>query len=572
MIDVVMYGFARPAGGRRRIAGPLCIALGALALASPPAAAQLPDLGDAVKLPVQDGAVRDLVPGDVVEDTVAGVVDEPLPEPVEQVVRESPVAPVREEVRRVVKETTETGGGGGGSGATGNGSSTGGTGSGTGTPGGDSEGSTPRRAPGDGGGRRVNRRERARRARRAGDGADRAAAATPAAGRTRDASRAGARPDAERGARDDGRSAAVRTIETIVKAVPTPIWIALGVLALLALALGARTFVERRRARALARDREQLMHDVEVLERALLPAVPERLGALATSVAYRPSEGPAAGGDFYDAFELSDGRVAVLVGDVSGHGPDALEGTNSVRSQLHALLEAGLSPRAAIATVGERVPAQLAGRFTTVVVALHDPAEGTLTYATAGHPPPIIVGPGSEELLSAGASPPIGVDLRTGLRETTVGLPAGSLVCLYTDGLVEARAGDAMLGRGRLTAMVESLDPDELAGALIERVVAAADEASDDMAVCLLRPVSGADAPSPRVEILEVDPDDLASGFAERFLEACGVPAAELAGTIEQARAGVESRGRALVEVTVNGQAGQARVSAADLAAPPTPV
>jgi chemotaxis family two-component system sensor kinase Cph1 len=151
--------------------------------------------------------------------------------------------------------------------------------------------------------------------------------------------------------------------------------------------------------------------------------VPERVGALATSVAYRPCDGPAAGGDFYDAFELPDGRAAILVGDISGHRPDALEATNSVRSQLHAFLEAGMSPRAAIAMVGERAPVQLAGRFTTVVVGLHDPAAGTLTYATAGHPPPIIVGPGTEEPLSAGASPPIGVGLRTGVRETTLSLP-----------------------------------------------------------------------------------------------------------------------------------------------------
>jgi hypothetical protein len=357
-----------------------------------------------------------------------------------------------------------------------------------------------------------------------------------------------------------------------VHAVPTPIWIALGVLFGLALGLGARTFVERRRARALARDREQLLHDVEALERALLPAVPEQVGALATSVAYRSCDGPAAGGDFYDAFELTGGRAAVLVGDVSGHGPEALESTNSVRSQLHGLLEAGVSPRAAIAMVGEHVPVQLAGRFTTVVVALHDPDTGTLTYATAGHPPPIIVGPAAEELLSAGASPPIGVGLRTGVRETTVALPPGSVACLYTDGLVEARAGDGMLGRARLAAMVDELAPDESALALLERVVAEADEALDDMAVCLLRPVPGAELLSPRLEVLEIDPDELDSGFAERFLDACEVPAGEVAATIEQARAAVKSQGRALLEVTVADRRGSARVTAADTAAPPAPV
>jgi chemotaxis family two-component system sensor kinase Cph1 len=334
------------------------------------------------------------------------------------------------------------------------------------------------------------------------------------------------------------------------------------VLSLLALVLGARTFAEQRRARLLARERERLVEEVAVLERALLPAVPERVGALSTSVAFRSADGPAAGGDFYDAFELDDGRAAVLVGDVSGHGADALEATNSVRSQLHALLDAGLGPREAIAMVGERTPVQLAGRFTTVVIAVHDPATGMLTYATAGHAPPIIVGPAAEELLSAGGSPPIGVGLRTGLRETTVALPRGSVACLHTDGLVEARAGDGMLGRARLEAMVESLEPDDDALALLQRVVAEADEAPDDMTACLLRPVSGPDAPSPRIELLDVDADDLESGFARRFLDTCGVPAAELGLAVDDARAAVDAEGRALVEVTVSEGVGHVQLRA----------
>jgi stage II sporulation SpoE-like protein len=262
----------------------------------------------------------------------------------------------------------------------------------------------------------------------------------------------------------------------------------------------------------------------------------------------------------------------VIVGDISGHGPDALEGTNSVRAQLHALLETGMTPRAAIAMVGERSPVQLAGRFSTVVVAVHDPADGTLTYATAGHAPPIIVGPGAEELLSVGASPPIAVGLRTGVRETTVALLPGTTCCFYTDGLVEAKNGDGMIGRERFAEMVLALGPDEQADALLERVIAEAGDVSDDMTVCVLRPVSGAQARSPRVEILELDPDDVESGFATRFLEACGVPAGELAVTVEQARATVSSQGLALLEVTIAGGLGRARVSGADATAPPAPV
>jgi hypothetical protein len=198
---------------------------------------------------------------------------------------------------------------------------------------------------------------------------------------------------------------------------------------------------------------------------------------------------------------------------------------------------------------------------------VHDPASGTLTYATAGHPPPIIVGPAAEELLSAGASPPIGVGLRTGVRETTVALPSGSLACFYTDGLVEAKVAGARLGRERLQAIVESLDADAQALALLELVFVEADETPDDMAVCLVRPVAGAELLSPRVEVLELDADDVESGFLERFLDACGVPTGERAVAVQQARALVEARGRAVLEVSVAHGAGPARISA-DAAAP----
>jgi serine phosphatase RsbU (regulator of sigma subunit) len=315
------------------------------------------------------------------------------------------------------------------------------------------------------------------------------------------------------------------------------------------------------------------MGDVAALERALLPTIPERLGGVCVSVAYRSSEGPAAGGDFYDAFELPGSRAAVIVGDISGHGPDALEGTNSVRAQLHALLETGMTPRAAIALVGERSPIQLAGRFSTVVVAIHDPVDGTLTIATAGHAPPVVAGDGVDELLSAGASPPIGVGLRTGLRQTTVSLPPGSTCCFYTDGIVEAKNREGMIGRGRLKELVAALEPGEQADVLLERVLAEAHDASDDMTICLLRPVAGPAERSPRVEVLEFDADEVKSGFVARFLDACGVPPIEGEPAVERARELVRSAGFGLLEVTMSGGACQARVlPATEQAAPPAAV
>jgi hypothetical protein len=231
-----------------------------------------------------------------------------------------------------------------------------------------------------------------------------------------------------------------------------------------------------------------------------------------------------------------------------------------------------MTPRAAIATVGERAPVQLAGRFSTVVVAVHDPANSTLTFATAGHAPPVVAGPGAEELLSAGASPPIGVELRTGLRETTVALPPGTTCCFYTDGIVEAKNSEGMIGRGRLEELVAELDPDEPADVLLERVLAETSDASDDMTLCLLRPLHGSPRRSPRLEVLELDQDDLDSDFAARFLDACGVPADELPAAVELAREIVSAEGLALLRVGIgDGGAHAAVVPVRRAAAPPTP-
>ena len=104
------YAFARSAGDWLRFAGPSLFAAAALAALAPGASAGLPGVTDPVKLPAQlplkDGAVGDLLPGDAVEGVVDDVVNEPLPAPVEDVVQNSPVAPVRDEVRRVVNEAT----------------------------------------------------------------------------------------------------------------------------------------------------------------------------------------------------------------------------------------------------------------------------------------------------------------------------------------------------------------------------------------------------------------------------------------------------------------------------------
>ena len=518
-------------------------------------------------------------------EPVQQIVNEPLPSPLEEVVQESPLEPVRAEVRRIVGNP---GGGVPGEDPTGllprGDSSADGNPSASDAVAGSPASPVSQASPGGEGGAGPDRTFRG-----GGDGGDGSSSARAGGGgradrtsgagdRDSDADSAGSgsgdAPDSaaatERTAgrgeasstREDSDGPIARTVERIVEVVPSFVWVALGVLALLALALFARSHVDRRRARALRRERERLLRDMGLLERVLLPRVPERMGDLAVSVAYRPAAGPAAGGDFYDVFELSGGRVGLFVGDVSGHGREALESTSSLRPALRGHLEAGLSPRAALASAGRAAGIDPSGRFTTALVAVHDPASGTLTYAQAGHPPPVLVGPGAHEPITVASSAPIGVGLRTGKRQTTVPLPRGASACFVTDGLLEARAGDTLLGREWLQSVVAAFGPLDSAEALLDRVFDAADLTADDMTACLIRAVDGPSAAGPRIEELELASDDIGAPAPGRFLEACGVPAEAVEDVLVEARRLVQHDGKALLTVTIDGEGASVTVTA----------
>jgi hypothetical protein len=265
------------------------------------------------------------------------------------------------------------------------------------------------------------------------------------------------------------------------------------------------------------------MEDIGLLQAALLPAVPARLGALLTTVAYRPADGPAAGGDFYDAFALPDGRVGLLLGDVSGHGRQALAKTTLVRFTVRAHLEAGMSPREAISIAGRSLDGRLADDFSTVLAAIHDPAKGTLTYASAGHPPPLVLGPPAHTPLTASSAPPIGVGFPTGQRQTVLPMPEGTAVAVYSDGLLEARIDGKPLGFERLSEWLADLGPEATAKDLLDLVVQRADRVPDDLAAVVLHAAPGATAPAARIEQLKLDVLDIEGPDLDGFLQAAAI-------------------------------------------------
>jgi hypothetical protein len=328
----------------------------------------------------------------------------------------------------------------------------------------------------------------------------------------------------------------IRAVPQFVKEVPAALKFALAVTGVLSLLLGFGALATMLRNRSLARQRRDLLQEVGLLQSALLPPVPDRVGGLRTSVAYRPADGPGAGGDFYDVLPLPGGRVGFILGDVSGHGRGALARTAFMRYTLRAYLEAGLEPRVALQVAGRVIDENLGGDFATVLLAVHDPETGSLTYATAGHPAPLVVGPQPHDPVTAGSSPPIGVGVRTGLRQTTVPLVSGSVAAMFTDGLLEARTDGGLLGRERLAELLEELGDDATARRLVESVNRVARVMSDDIAAVVIQPTNAATAGLFRTEQLELTSRELETDIAERFLEACGVAPQELEAALYDAR------------------------------------
>jgi len=338
---------------------------------------------------------------------------------------------------------------------------------------------------------------------------------------------------------------------------PSIQWIVTTIGGLAALALGGGLLAAWR-ARRGERRRRALLDDIGLLQTALLPPVADRVGGLRASVAYRPWDGPGAGGDFYDVFTLPGGRAGVVLGDVEGHGREVIGATAALRHSLRAYLEAGLEPRAALELAGSVLGRDPAATMATAILAVHDPRSGVLTWAGAGHPPPILLGHHIDEPLTAAAAPPLGAATATGLRQTSIQLPRGSAACLFTDGLMDARVGGGRVGFDRLAELANELGDRLSASTLLDAVAREASEIIDDMAVCVLRPAAGASgepsaAPRGRVEELALPVGQISTSLMQRFLWACGVEADEAQSAMTAARETAREGNGVLLRVETDG-------------------
>jgi hypothetical protein len=239
------------------------------------------------------------------------------------------------------------------------------------------------------------------------------------------------------------------------------------------------------------------------------------------------------------------------VGDVAGHGKDALMHTALLRYTLRAYLEADLEPRVALQVAGRSLDRGF-DTLATVVLAVYEPGRHLLRYASAGHPPPVFLGEADHVPVTQASSPPIGAGLPTGLRQTTVSLPSGSAVCFFTDGLIEARRDGELIGRLGLVDIIRSLGCDATATQVLDSVADEADAVTDDMAACMFRVSDGPPvAETPRVEEIEVRRGENLDQTLGRFLAACEVDEDEIAATIRSAHRTVRQFRGAVVRVSL---------------------
>jgi serine phosphatase RsbU (regulator of sigma subunit) len=285
-------------------------------------------------------------------------------------------------------------------------------------------------------------------------------------------------------ARPSRRSLVPGAVGEIVDALPRWVLGAFLGIVLIAMLMAINAYLNARRAHALGAQRAALLDDVGLLQTALLAPVPAHAGDARVSVAYRPAAGPAAGGDFYDVITLGPARTGLLLGDVSGHGREALRHAALVRYTVRTFLAAGHDPADALARADECLHSDLDGHFATVIAAVYDHDTHTLRYAKAGHHPPVILGTAHDPDAEP-AAPPLGVGLGIHPEPCELTLDPGSTVCLFTDGLIEARRDGALLGRDTLVELLGRGRPD--GPEVLDRVVEHADQISDDLAVCVLR-------------------------------------------------------------------------------------
>jgi anti-sigma regulatory factor (Ser/Thr protein kinase)/putative methionine-R-sulfoxide reductase with GAF domain len=247
-----------------------------------------------------------------------------------------------------------------------------------------------------------------------------------------------------------------------------------------------------------------------MLQRSLLPARLPVVSGLEMAARYVPAERGGVGGDWYDVFVLPSGGLCVVMGDVVGRGFAAAEEMGRLRSALRAHALFSSDPAEALSKLNQQVrhferPRMMA----TVQLAIVEPSFKQLRLSSAGHLPPVLAVPDRPAgIVDLPGDPPIGVSSGLRRRSTTINMPAGALLCFYTDGLIERRDISLDVGLKRLCDAVVAGPVESISASIMGRLIGD-NPPADDIAMLVLR----------RHRITEIEPLQLTLPAQPRSLK-----------------------------------------------------
>jgi hypothetical protein len=271
------------------------------------------------------------------------------------------------------------------------------------------------------------------------------------------------------------------------------------------------------------------------LQRGLLPSALPRLPAVSAAARYLPAaQGEEVGGDWYDVIPLSADRVAIVIGDVMGHGLAEAATMGRLRTAVSTLADLDMPPDELFDRLNDLVSELGDDFYATCLYAVFDPVSGTLSYTVAGHPQPVVVHPdGTVHSPAVAADPPLGA-AQPPFETHQLQLPGESLLVLCTDGLIETATQDVEQGLARLqqvlaqvaspTAYFQGTDEDddvqrleELCDTVVSALLPDSRQTNDDAGLLIAhtrcadpRDVAGCDLPD----------DPRAAGQARQYVRA----------------------------------------------------
>jgi sigma-B regulation protein RsbU (phosphoserine phosphatase) len=250
--------------------------------------------------------------------------------------------------------------------------------------------------------------------------------------------------------------------------------------------------IETARLHKDALEKERIERELELaaaIQRQILPRDLPAVAGLEIAAKNRPTR--QVGGDYYDFFPLSGGRLAFLVADVSGKGIPAALLVSTVHAAVHLQIDEAKTVAELIGRIDRHLQKYAATRkFLTCFFGLIEPDSGVLRYVSAGHNPALLARASGtvEQITSTGV--PMGMFPNASWREESVVMAPGDLLCVYSDGITEALdTADEEFGLDRLARLLSPEPPDRLCGAVFDAVSAFAGDAPqyDDQTLLLLR-------------------------------------------------------------------------------------